>query len=179
MEEFSENTEPIPETPITEKFSDIQEKKKRGRPPKRPGIRDYWRIDEVTGHPRSTRQLNNQVYYSNMIDILARTNEFAYLFDNQKQIIRRKTIITMLGRLREKYPEEDVMELMRIICKGEYTTADATELIRRYRIDRGEEFAQNKAERAFRKIRSVIFDYHLTQEETEELYEMLTEIWRF
>jgi hypothetical protein len=179
MEKFSENTEPIPETPIPEKFSENQKKKKRDRPPKRPGLRDYWRIDEVTGQPRSVRQLNNQVHYTNMVDILAKTNEFSYLFDNEKQVIRRKTIITMLGRLREKYPDEDVIEIMRLICKDKYTTADAQELIRQYRIDMGEKFAQNKVDRAFRKIRSVIFDYHLTQEETLELYEMLTEIWRF
>lgn len=176
MEKFSENTEPIPETPITEKFSVIQEKKKRGRPPKRPEMRDYWRIDEVTGHPRSTRQLNNQVFYSNMIDILSRTNEFSYLFDNEKRVIRRKTIITMLGRLREKYADEDVIELMRMICKDKYTTADATELIRRYRIDMGEKFTQNKVDRAFHKIMGVIADYHMTEDEIGRLYFKLLNI---
>jgi 3-phosphoglycerate kinase len=133
-----------------ENISEIK-KNKVGRPKNYPSMeRNLLRIGgdlQLT----TQRNLNNQVYVTIAQGVLMKTErieDFIYLMDAKKEKYYRSVILQHLGRLSEKYPnqEETIIQIAQNICKERMNTNKAIEYINEVRNKAGENFAENKVE---------------------------------
>ena len=98
--------------------------------------------------------------------------------DAKKEKYYRSVILQHLGRLSEKYPnqEETIIQIAQNICKERMNTNKAIEYINEVRNKAGENFAENKVEGTFKKIVRVFRDANLEKEDVSMLIDMLAKL---
>jgi len=155
-------------------------KNKIGRPKKHESL-EMALLKNTDVRLQSIRHLNDTIYNTIMIALLAdskKPEEFKHLADFKTGKAHRKTIMTALGRIREKYEngEELALELAREICKQKMNTEKAIQFINRTRNFNGETLGQNKLSGVLKRIIRIIKNANLNEKEITKLFDVLVMI---
>ena len=158
-----------------ENISEIK-KNKVGRPKEHALLEHGIRV--IYPDLKTQRSVNNKIYYTHTFGLLIKSNEFGYLVDTEKQIVKRCTIMTALGRVAMKYSNGDelALELAKNICKHKLNTQEAINYINRRRKANGEKFGKNRVEGTFKKVVNVINNAGLNEYEINLLFLKIIQI---
>lgn len=154
-------------------MENISKNKRRGRPKLHNVAETFLLSIDVDMEKRTKRTLNNEVHFSKGFELFSDSDEFSYLIDSKNQIIKRKTIVSNLGRVADKYGEQTALDMAKIICDKKLNTSQAINLIKTYRSNYEDNLSKDKVGATYKKIMTVIKDAVLSDDEFDRLMEKL------
>lgn len=160
---------------IMENISEIK-KNKVGRPKRYAQLEHGLRV--IYPELQTQRSINNMVYYTHAFGLLIKSNEYSYLVDAEKQLVKRATIMTELGRVAMRYSNGDelALELARDICRHKLNTQKAIDFINGFRNANGDNVGKDKTRGTMKKILRLILNARLNLRQGTALMEALAKI---